>query len=109
MSYGFSGDGGAATSAQMNSPFDVKVDSAGNLYIADTGNERIRKVTASTGNISTIAGNGYTGYTGDGGAATSAELNNPAYLAVDSSGNTYFTDTYHFVIRVIAHQIAAHR
>lgn len=101
--FGFSGDGGAAGSAKLNSPFDVKVDGSGNLYFADTGNQRIRKVTASTGYISTVGGNGADGYTGDGGAATSAELNNPEYIAVDSSHNIYLTDTNNFVIRAIGH------
>ena len=103
VSSGFSGDGGPAGSAELNSPFDVKVDGSGNLYVADTGNQRIRKVTASTGYISTVGGNGTGGYTGDGGAATSAELNSPEFLAVDSSQNIYLTDTNNFVIRAIGH------
>jgi sugar lactone lactonase YvrE len=102
-SYGYSGDGGAATSAKINSPFAVAFDGSGNLYIADTGNQRIRKVTASTGDISTIAGNGSDGYTGDGGAATSARLNNPEFLAADSSGNTYIVDTNDLVVRAVGH------
>jgi sugar lactone lactonase YvrE len=89
---GFSGDGGAATSAELNVPDGVVVDSAGNIYIADHNNERIRKVTVSTGKISTVAGNGTAGYAGDGGAATSAELNGPGGLALDSAGNIYFGD-----------------
>lgn len=101
--FGFSGDGGAATSAELCDPSDVKLDASGNLYIADSCNQRIRKVAASTGYISTIAGNGTDGYTGDGGAATSAELNGPEYLAVDSSSNYYFTDTSDFVIRAVSH------
>ena len=75
--FGYTGDNIAATSAKLNSPFGVAVDSAGNLYIADTGNHRIRKVDAS-GIITTVAGNG-TGYSGDGGPATSAELNYPCW------------------------------
>ena len=74
---GYSGDGGAATSAELTYPNGVAVDSVGNIYIADTQNNRIREVTASTGNISTVAGNGTFGYSGDGGAATSAELTSP--------------------------------
>jgi len=69
---GFSGNGGAATSAKLNYPIGVAVDSAGNLYIADTNNNRIRMVAASTGIISALAGNGTAGYSGDGGAATVA-------------------------------------
>jgi len=89
---GFSGDGGVATSAELLSPFGLAVDVAGNLYIADTGNQRVREVNAATGNISTIAGNGTSGFTGDGGTATSAELENPENIAVDNYGNTYTAD-----------------
>jgi len=97
---GYSGDGGAATSAEINSPIGVKVDSAGNIYIGDFGNYRIRKVTAA-GIISTVAGNGTAGYSGDGGAATSAELNGPAHVALDGSGNIYFADANNNRIRVV--------
>ncbi len=97
----FGGDGGQATSAQMNSPYGVAVDSAGNLYIADTFNYRIRKVTTA-GIISTIAGNGTCCFSGDGGAATSAQLNVPRGLAVDSSGNVYVADTSNNRIRMIS-------
>jgi sugar lactone lactonase YvrE len=89
---GFTGDGGAATSAELNVPDGVLVDGSGNIYISDHNNERIRKVTASTGKISTIAGNGTAGYSGDGGAATSAELNGPGGLALDGAGNLYIGD-----------------
>jgi sugar lactone lactonase YvrE len=87
---GYSGDGGAATSAELNSPRGVTLDGASNLYIADTGNQRIRKVDALTGTISTVAGNGTAGYSGDGGAATSAELYVPAGIMLDGAGNLYF-------------------
>ena len=71
---GFSGDGGLATAAELNRPFGVTPDSAGNLYIQDTLNARIRKVDATTGMITTIAGNGTFGLSGDGGPATAAEV-----------------------------------
>ncbi len=91
---GFSGDGGVATSATLSIPAGVAVDAAGNIYIADSGNNRIRKVTAATGIISTVAGNGTNGFSGDGGVATLATLNNPRRLAVDTAGNIYFADNY---------------
>jgi sugar lactone lactonase YvrE len=95
---GYSGDGGPATSAELNFPDGVAVDSSGNVYIADNDNNLIRKVSTG-GIITTIAGNGTAGYTGDGGPATSAELNNPAGLAVDKSGNVYIADVGNNVIR----------
>jgi sugar lactone lactonase YvrE len=87
---GYSGDNGPATSAELSFPFGVTVDGAGNLYIADTGNCRIRKVDAN-GIISTVAGNGLCGYNGDNIAATSAGLD-PYGVAVDSAGNLYIAD-----------------
>src|SRR5262249_60313375 len=89
---GFGGDGGAATAAQLNGPFNVSVDKDGNLIICDTGNNRIRKVTVADGKISTIAGNGSTGFGGDGGPATEASLFVPAAAIVDQTGNLYFSD-----------------
>ena len=71
-SYGYSGDGGIATSAALSYPFGVAIDASGNIYIADGANSRIRMVTLSTGIISTVAGTGSFGYSGDGGLATSA-------------------------------------
>jgi sugar lactone lactonase YvrE len=85
---GFSGDGGPATSAALNIPRSVATDTAGNLYIADTGNNRIRKVSID-GIITTVAGNGVTGSTGDGGPATSASLFGPWSVAVDGAGDIY--------------------
>jgi hypothetical protein len=98
---GYGGDGGAATSAELSGPNGVAVDSTGNIYIADYANNRIRKVTASTGAISTAAGNGTAGFSGDGGTATSAELNGPAAVAVDSAGNLYIADLANNRIRAV--------
>src|SRR5438093_4862303 len=86
------GDGGDATIAHLNSPAGVAVDSSGNLYIADLGNERIRKIAAATGIITTVAGNGVLGFAGDGSAATSASLSVPVGVAVDAGGNLYIAD-----------------
>ena len=83
---GYSGDNGAATSATLDYPRGVGLDIAGNVYIADGGNNRIRKVTISTGIITTIAGTGTTSYSGDNGQATSAALYYPIGVAVDSAG-----------------------
>jgi sugar lactone lactonase YvrE len=90
-SRGYSGDGGAATKAALNRPEGLGLDAAGNLYIADTQNNRIRKVD-TTGIIATVAGTGVAGYSGDGGAATSALLNSPCRVALDASGNLYLSD-----------------
>ncbi len=95
----FSGDGGIATSAVFDVPAAVALDSAGNLYIVDTENNRVRKVTASTNVITTIAGNGQLGYAGDGKLATVAEFYHPLGVAVDSAGNVYIADSGNHVIR----------
>jgi hypothetical protein len=100
-SSGFGGDGGPATSAELYWPSGVSLDDSGNVYISDWHNSRIRKVTTSTGNISTIAGNGTNGYAGDGGSAINAELYNPYGLSVDGFGNVYIADTYNSRIRKI--------
>ena len=88
---GFSGDGGPATGAQLKLPTGVAVDSSGNLFIADHANHRIRKVDTS-GNISTVAGDGTAGFGGDGGPATSAQLKFTAGVALDSPGNLLIAD-----------------
>jgi sugar lactone lactonase YvrE len=89
--HGFSGDGGSATAAELSAPADVAADAAGNVYIADTGNYRIRKV--SDGIITTIAGNGSMQYIGDNGPALNAQLSGPMVSATDSSGNLYILDS----------------
>jgi sugar lactone lactonase YvrE len=102
---GFAGDGAAATGADLNVPEGIALDEAGNLYIADTGNLRVRVVnmqpsssitvlgvTVAAGNIATVAGNGTNGYTGDGGPATAAELLGPSGMTLDSSGDLYIAD-----------------
>jgi streptogramin lyase len=98
---GFSGDGGPATSATLNSPYGVAVDSSGNIFIADTGNQRIREVDHSTGNITTVAGNGAAGYGSDGGPATSTSLYAPNGVAVDSFGDVFIADTGNQRIREV--------
>lgn len=99
--YGYSGDGGPATAASISHVYKLAMDSSGNVFLADHGNQRIRKVTPG-GTISTIAGIGTSGYTGDGGPATSARLNGPIGMAVDAAGNVYFSDLYNHVVRKIA-------
>jgi Big-like domain-containing protein len=89
---GFSGDGGPATSALVSNPRGVFVDATGNLFISDVGNNRIREVLAATGIIQTIAGNGTSGFSGDGGPATSAEISVVQSVAVDASGNLFMAD-----------------
>jgi hypothetical protein len=98
---GYAGDGGLATAAILDSPTGVALDSNGNIYIADTHNNAIREVVASTGNIQTIAGTGVAGYSGDNSTATSATLNSPTAVAVDSNGNVYIADTNNHRIREI--------
>ena len=99
---GLAGDGGAAVKAAMNSPYSVALDSSGNIFIADYGNNRIRRVDNTSGNISTIAGTNNIGFAGDGSAAANAILHLPTGVALDSSGNVYFADSLNNRIRKIA-------
>ena len=97
----YGGDGGPASSAPLNAPEGVALDAAGNLYIADTGNQRVRKVSAATGIISTVAGNGSAGYSGDHGQASTASLYNPTGLTLDGAGNLYIADSNNYRIRKV--------
>jgi sugar lactone lactonase YvrE len=96
----YSGDGGPATAAELNNPSGVALDAAGNLYIADEANNRIRIVNTS-GVINTFAGNGIQGYSGDGGPATAAEFHSPYGIAFDSYGNFYINDSWNYRVRKI--------
>jgi trimeric autotransporter adhesin len=96
----YGGDGGPATMAQFNNPDGIKFDIAGNLYIADIGNSRIRMINTS-GIITTVAGNGTAAFSGDGGPATSAELYAPQDIALDAVGNLYISDSYNHRIRKV--------
>ena len=96
-SFTFSGDNGPAVNAGID-PFDIAADSKNNLYVADRFNNRIRKITPD-GNITTVAGIGTPGYSGDGGLAAAAQLNMPSGVAVDSGGNLYIADTGNYVVR----------
>jgi trimeric autotransporter adhesin len=104
---GYGGDGGLATNASLEGPSGCVLDSAGNLYISDEANNVVRKVTASTGIISTVAGNGdeagtaFGGSSGDGGLATHAELNHPWGLAMDSAGDLFIADTGNYRIQEV--------
>ena len=100
---GFGGDNGPATNANLNTPVGQAIDAAGNLYIADGGNDRVRKI--SNGVITTVAGNGVQGFSGDGGPATSAMLNDPYGVAVDSAGDVYVYDSLNNRIRLLSTKI----
>ena len=97
---GFSGDNGQGYNIQLNMPCGVTVDSAGNIYIADWGNSRVRKLVKSTGIINTVAGNGNYGLTGNGGQAINARVV-PSGVAVDSAGNIFILCIEHNVIRKV--------
>jgi hypothetical protein len=97
---GYSGDGGPATSAQLFYPQHLALDALGNIYVCDTYNARIRKINTS-GIITTICGNGFIGFTGDGGPAVNAQLFMPRGIAVDGTNNIYISDSYNYRIRII--------
>jgi sugar lactone lactonase YvrE/predicted esterase len=97
---GFGGDDGLATAAQLNTPWGLALDSAGNLYIADSANHRVRRL-APNGTITTVAGSGAAGFSGDGGKATAAQLHTPAGLAVDRQGNLFIADSFNRRIRKV--------
>ncbi len=99
---GFSGDGGQATVAELTSPWGICADGSGNIYIADYNNNRVRKINTGTGVITTFAGNGTAGYSGDGGQATAAELYWPCGVYADASGNIYIGDALNERIRKVA-------
>jgi type IX secretion system substrate protein/NHL repeat-containing protein len=99
---GYSGDGGPGTLAELHEPACVAVDAGGNVYIAEYKNHCIRKVYAATGIITTFAGIGIVGYTGDGGPATAAELRSPYGVAADRAGNVYIADLGNFNIRKVS-------
>jgi sugar lactone lactonase YvrE len=98
--YGFSGDGGLAISAEFAAPQSVVIDAAGSLYISDISNQRIRKITPN-GIISTFAGNGTAGFSGDGGQATAAKINDPLGIVLDAAGNLYIADQQNQRVRKI--------
>jgi len=98
---GSDGDGGAATSAQLNYPQGVAVDASGNVFIADTNNNKVRLVTKATGTITTYAGTGIYGPSSDNLPATSSSLSSPRSLAVDSSGNLYIADMSNYKVRLV--------
>ena len=97
----FSGDGGPASSAALCGPAYLHVDAPGNIYIADNGNSRVRKITKSSGNITTVAGNGGIGYNGDGRLATDSAIYKGFGITVDTSGNLYICDTYENRVRKV--------
>jgi len=98
---GASGDGAAASSAQLSGPASVSLDAAGDVYIADAGNNKVREVSAATGVISTVAGTGTAGSSGDGGLATGALLNAPAGVVSDSNGDLYIADSGNNKVRKV--------
>ncbi|HEX3861746.1 MAG TPA: hypothetical protein VHY35_08630 [Stellaceae bacterium] len=98
---GFAGDGGPAAQALLNGPFDIVFDRAGHMFFSDTFNNRIRRVDAASGIISTVAGNGEKGFAGDGGPAIAASLNEPYGIVIDRAGNLYVADRLNRRVRRI--------
>lgn len=98
---GYSGDGGQATAAEVNGPASLACDGANNVYIGDWYNNRIRKINVSTGIITTVAGTGVAGFSGDGGPANVAEIQDPEGINFDPAGNLYIADTYNYRIRKV--------
>jgi hypothetical protein len=97
--YGFSGDGGPAAAARLASPFGAAVDGSGNVFIADSSNQRIRRVDSSSGVIKTVAGSGAQGFSGDGGPATRAQLSQPLGVAIAADGDVLVADSYNHRVR----------
>src|SRR5262249_56225610 len=106
-SAGYGGDGGAATAALLNRPGSVAVDANGNLFIADSSNNRIREVVRATGAIVTVAGTGTAGYSGDNGLATAAQLSSPKRGAGDANGNLFIADAGNNGIRDVVQATGA--
>lgn len=100
----YSGDGGVATDATLHAPTGVAVDTSGNVFVSDTWNDRVRKIDATTAIISTVAGTGQWGFSGDGGAATDAQLAEPLGLAIDAAGNLFVADSSNHRVRRIDHE-----
>lgn len=98
---GYSGDGGPATNATCREPYEIRFDKPGNMYFVEMRNHIVRKVAHDTGVISTIAGTGKSGFSGDGGPATAAQLNVPHSIALDSEGNVYIADIGNHRVRIV--------
>ncbi len=98
---GYSGDDGPATAAELNNPYGLAIDSVGDVFVADWGNDVVREIVKATGDIITVAGNGTAGYSGDNGSATAAELDGPDRVAVDSAGDLFIADGFNNVVRQV--------
>jgi sugar lactone lactonase YvrE len=98
---GYAGDGGPAAKATLNGPFDVAITPAGHVYFSDTSNHCVRRVDGKTGVVTTVAGTGKKGYTGDGGPATQATFNEPYGVELDAEGNLYIVDRLNYCVRVV--------
>lgn len=98
---GYSGDGGPATKASLNEPYEVRFDAAGNMFFVEMKNNLVRRVDAKSGIISTVAGNGEKGFSGDGGPATKAKLNRPHSITLDNDGNLYICDIGNHRVRIV--------